>query len=314
MNNQTKNIEDEVIVKKEQKPFFIYRKVVKCISDGISFYTDNFLEFTLISLPFVVLLSLTSTFIPQFSFILEDIKADLLNFILQISIFGLLALLFTSILICITFEYLNQRYISNVGKINFISVYRNINGSLPKVLLYVLATLLLGIAFTSIFFFILSIESGRFVFEIIKVIALCLFTLLSIFVSVCYNMVLPSVMLGENKFIPNFLNGFKTGIFVFPKLLSASVFVVLVTSIISILLFSPIYVMTMVNTSANMSILNGDTVNLPEGFSLSLAITYFVVSLIYYYIHIALQMPFVYLYVSAKVDLDEKAKNELPLI
>ena len=44
------------------------------------------------------------------------------------------------------------------------------------------------------------------VFEIIKVIALCLFTLLSIFVSVCYNMVLPSVMLGEKKFIPNFLN------------------------------------------------------------------------------------------------------------
>ena len=42
MNNQTKNIEDEVIVKEEQKPFFIYRKVVKCISDGISFYTDNF--------------------------------------------------------------------------------------------------------------------------------------------------------------------------------------------------------------------------------------------------------------------------------
>ena len=314
MNNQTKNIEDEVIVKEEQKPFFIYRKVVKCISDGISFYTDNFLEFTLISLPFVVILSLASTFIPQFNFISEDIRADLLNFILQISIFGLLTLLFASLLICVTFEYLNQRYINNLGKIKFISVYRNINACLPKVLLYVFATLLLSTIFASIFILILGIETERFAFEIIKMMALCLFALLSIFVSVCYTMVFPSVMLEEKKFLPNFLNGFKTGIFVFPKLLSASVFVVMVTSIISILLFSPIYVMTMVNTSANISILNGDTVNLPDGFSLSLAITYFVVSLIYYYIHIALQMPFVYLYVSAKVDLDEKAKNELPLI
>ena len=168
MNNQTKNIEDDVIVKEEQKPFFIYRKVVKCISDGISFYTDNFLEFTLISLPFVVILSLTSTFIPQFNFISEDIRADLLNFILQISIFWLLTLLFASLLICVTFEYLNQRYINNLGKIKFISVYRNINACLPKVLLYVFATLLLSTIFASIFILILGIETERFAFEIIN--------------------------------------------------------------------------------------------------------------------------------------------------
>ena len=290
---------------KSLNPFYIYRNIRKCLSEGVSLLTDNFWHTVWLSLPVIVACSAILGFVVIQSG--ETIATDSTS-MAQVVVW--LALLTVAFLLLKTLIYTFLSFkVKEVPKktLTFRRLYgKTFINLLPKALLYVVVTMALigGVAY-GIHLFLSLFQPQSEAMMVVKTVSVVMFVLLFIILFIPYQNVLPTLMMLHGNPFALMMRGWASGFRYWGKMMQMSVLVKLFVFFVSLLLASPGLIFLMVNQSAVSSAAEGDTVVLPSFYSALLVGTVFLTFVLESLLAFVDNAPFAYLHASIKVDEEE---------
>lgn len=294
----------------EKKEFWVYRSVSRCFSDGVSFLTDDFLKLLVLSLPITIPLAICSAFVLYLAGNMQTLMASQ-AFAILISVVAVLFFVFYTAMD--SFIYSSVKYRSEgseISSLKFRTTYKKVLGLFPKMILFnfvslILAAIPVGLMCLPSFIVTDSVESGIAFYA-----SLAVAFIIAVILTVPYNMVLPTVMLGKKGFFKSLFKGYALGMKKWGKIFALSLVVTIIVDVVSLLLLSPAIIFSMIQYSASVSMLNGDAVNLPDNFILWVSVILFLSSFMSLILMWVQRIPFVYQYVSFVVDEKTEKEND----
>ncbi len=301
MDKELLNTDTVDLQKADTTPFYSYRKVIKCLSDGISLYTDNIWQFTRLTMPMVLPAAL-----------LAAVFAALTNG--WLIVLGLIFLFVYPFYRCVTYSFVIKKCVVGKDSLPFSEIYKFAWRKSPRMLLFaniVQWFIILATSFCIAPFYWLP-ESLPLI--VVKVVLLIVAILAQLILCLPTELAVPAVMLNRGNMLTDFFTGYKYGFISWLRLFTLAILVSLIIVFAVILLGSPILVLNMIDLSSVASLNCGDSVTLPTGFAFIRAIMVFFSVFILVYICTAVRFAFVYFYASTKVDIKEREANEIPII
>lgn len=297
----------------ENDVFYKYRGIGKCISDGVSFITDNFFLFVRQTLPVHILLAL---FGAACAYLICEITLQ--KPIESLCVFGCISIaliVLDSVFSGIIFRFLKLHSKNmDVKRMTFSGLYKSVWKDSAKVLGYNVLNLLFAVvAFAPLnLLYLIKPESLG-----MKITIFCFFIvwlLVIVVASFPYQLSLPTLILGKKSFFKGIWHGYVLGVKKIGKVISLSIVVFIIVALISVLFFAPAIVVLMIRHSASISFANGDAVCLPDKFEFYSALILFVSSFLLIFLKWLFHVPMAYLYASIIFDMKEQKKHELPMI
>ena len=291
--------------------FYKHRKILSCISDGISMYTNNMGKYAIATF---IPTAIIAIIISIYAFLLLKHRADetfTLQSFLQDTVTWatvILITLFLALYTCVSYVFiehicihkhilgLRQMYMISFKRFLRVFFFNSIN-----ICTYAIAGIFLYYIYTENYDF-LAIGRG--------VVA----TLLIILLSLPYNTILPTLMLENAGFLKGFIKGYKLGFSIWVKTIALFILLFFIKLIFGAILFTPALVHFAIFKSYIDALINGDNAYLPEIFIISFAIITFLTTFILLYFATALNLPYTYLYSSAITDKKENENNYIPIV
>lgn len=297
----------------ESNHFHKYRGISKCLSDGISFITDNFVTLVRLTSPLTIpFAAIVAILIYNLSINQNNHSTD--SLVVNISLV-VLALLVISAIESIIFGLLKKKNENiDIRKIKFSELYTSVGNSITKTLSFnlIFFSILIVTYFLSVTLYTFNSES-----ETINLLMIALSVLIKIVVFINIiplTLSLPWVALENDNFLRSLFNGYKHGMKRWGKLFSLNLITNIITMILSLLMMTPTIVVSMIYHSASASKIIGDKIVIPEGFNIYAFIILFITGLITVVFIWLYLMPSAYMYASIKYDITEEEKNSLPII
>lgn len=311
---------DTQIENKQTEAFYKYRGVIKCLSEGISFITNNFTHIIKLTLPVTLLFSAIAA---GLIYLLSDSRLLLfadtyLSTGNNSMLFSYIMILLLAVLLCIVscfFIGIIYRCIvihsHNLPLKNFkiMSVYKI---AVKYALKYYCYSLLLGIVGMAIGVIIttpvlIPSDGNALLFAKIGITVV----LMVAFIVLClpFNISQPAIYLCKGKFFAAICYGYKKGMKIIGKIFCLSFLVGMLCFVIMMVLAFPSVIMINSYYSATLSQMNGDFVSMPSGFGLWYYLILFVTCYLYTFTIWIQSVPFAYLYASIKSDEKEEKKN-----
>lgn len=298
--------------------FYSYRNIGKCLSAGISFFTDHFRHWLWITLPLAIPLALLLGVLLYLS---SDMRLLAESSATYLTILGIDTVLI--VLLTVVFEGLIYHLIYkhsqaiDMQSVTLRTAYdrRWLLFSLRSLLvslLILVPVLLVVCALVAVAVWAIDFQNAfeAVVFMMIAIVLLFMLIIVLIPAQLC----LPSVILGEGRFMQKFWTGYKWGWRKYGRVLGLTLLVGIGVSIISQLLTLPATVLMLLQQAATASQLAGDAVDLPS----YLAPFAIIVLVLAGYLSVLLMFvgrtPMAYLYASVKTDIEEEESTKLPII
>lgn len=317
LNNNTGEITGN-----HKRQFYRHRKIISCISDGISMYTDNFIKYTSFTILPVVFVSVLLALLLAFAAPCIDITAG--GFILKKNSFYaymaaaavalLLAVLFISLFHAASYTFIECRYLKN-NKLDFKSFFSRSLKKVPPVLLMILVASL-AITVTCVgTHCIMCLDFGdKIAGEILKAVCLVVFLSLSIIFFTPLKLVMPSLIYGKGSICKRFKDGYMLGVATWQKTFTQMILTFMIKSVIGVVLLMPLMACVAICKSYVETIAGGDSAHLPNVFIVIITVTGVLTTIVLTYFMSTLNLPYLYLYSSAMADRAEREKNEIGII
>ena len=284
--------------KPAQQPFYSYRSVQQCLSQGISFLTDHFLRFLWVSCPVAAPLALLLALLVFHACYLRYYVGDQADIVLM-AIVSLLILCCASAYIGFIHRLIvRHKEGLSFDRLPFRKAYDRLFWRLSLYALVVnLFTLLLAAVCTGFGWAVDHwVVGGRppfFHWAWGSLIALLL-----ILVLCPVNQCWAACALSGKSLWGALLSGYRLGWQRWAKVFSLSLLTSIIVCVVSLLLLSPAVVVALTQMSATQSQLAGDVVTLPAGFAVTTFLILFVSMVICSLLNWVQLVPQAYLYAS----------------
>ncbi len=292
----------------ESSPFYSYRKVIKCLSDGVSLYTDNLWQVGRLLAPVVAVLALMSVVcgLPVLSQLVSVPYVWIPVFLLYVAV----ACFFTSV----CYAYVMKRKVAGKDSVTIAEMYNLAWRKYPRALFAGGLMLVLNAAYGVCAWLLAGSMPESLVWKV--VVTCCSFLLFLVFVALSVPMQTASsaVLLERGKLFKTYFTGYKYGMKSWLRLFSLTVMLVIIMCFVSLMLLAPWYVMQMIEMSSAQSVMNGDSVSLSGGFVIAEYVVTFVCAVLCLHLCCVVNFVYAYFYASAKADIREREENEIPLI
>lgn len=304
----------------QSKPFYSYRGVNKCLSDGISFLTDNFTHIVKQSLPLALALSALQACV---IFVVSDSK--LLKMMLgQVAFepsffYWMGGLLLVMLLLYVAVAIVFQCYILRLIVIHSHNLPIKRFAAIPTYKIsakYGLKFLGFLAAFCAMFVFVaalcvapLFIKTEGTALMVTKVgVSMAMYIVLLVCVlplqiSIC------SIFLRKGKMWENAWYGYKMGFKVWGKLFCLFLLIGILVMSVMYVLSMPATIMVNAYYAATFSQMSGDAIHLPAGFQFWYFVVLLLTSYLYTFTFWVRSVPYAYMYAAVKSDEKEEAKN-----
>lgn len=297
----------------QQFDFYKYRGTGKCISEGISFITDNFVTLLFLTSPISIPLALIiSTIIYNIS--ISQNLHSLDSIIINIS-FIVIAVLVVSSFESAIFNIIKKKSDNiDIKVIKFSDLYTSLGNSISKT--FTFNIILIGIFVIS---YVLCSSIYTFFSEntLINILMIGLFAIVlivTIINIILLTLSLPWIVLGEDNFIKSIINGYKHGMKHLGKLFSLNLIIIIITLLLILLLMAPTIVIFMIYHSITVSKIVGDNILIPDYFDIYAFIIILITVIMFDILLLLYLVPTAYMYASIKFDIIEEENNNLPIV
>ena len=297
------------------EPFFMFRKVNKCYSNAISFFTDRFWKIIKLALPILFLGAFGITVILyvlcyatfQISF------ASSLFF----CFFAIIVILFT---LSIVISFLYRCIDVNIESINLYSVgykyiYNKIffNRLLKAFIVVLVAFIIIALIGLGIYYINKVTTEDILTYEHVLVktwilgisgSVLLMVVLLPLFMS------LNTVMYNKKHIWFNLWNGYKLGWKKWGRVFALDFLITITISVLFLFVMAPAYVISLMQHSATLSRMQGDVVDIPFYFPWITALILFMSSMFLIILILMKFMPQAYLYASFVSEEKDEINNK----
>ena len=293
-----------------------YRGVQKCLSEGISFLTDHFLRFVRLTLPVSIPFSLV---VAALIYLACDVTVltDGTTLMAVVGVLTGLCVALTAIYVALIYRLLQlQDEGYDMNRLAFRRLYTKALWPLAiKALGVSLLISVITAAFCYAFQYIIHLPlDDELVTIASKVVGLVVLALVAIALLTPLTLCTPGAMLGQEGFFRNIRTAYRWGWRRWGKVFSLNLLVGLIVEIVSTLLLAPAIVVALMQRNATMSIMQGDAVDLPAGFSVWVAIIFLASAFVYTLLLWLQHVPLAYQYASAKVADEEEHGQKKPMI
>jgi len=304
----------------QSEVFYKYRGVKKSLSAAISFLTDNFLQIVKLSLPYALAFAAIQAalvYIASDSVLVEVLMGNegassislttlgIVLVLLVLLLFGVLCL-FNGLIYRLIHIYshdvpLMKYTLKSVWKSSFKYAWKAFKFFMIMFAIAIVASLLIAAP--------LLIPGEGMILMGIKVSISMILIIATIVLSLPLGISMPAVFLEKGKFIHNIIYGYKKGLKIWSKVFCMNLLVSILEFFLMFVLAMPCLAMISSHHAATLSILNGDTVNIPSTFGFWLVVIVFLTYYLFTFIIWIGPAAFSYLYASVKCDEIEEAKN-----
>ena len=300
---------------KEQKeasvePFYRYRGVSKCLSEGISFLTNHFFRLLWLTLPVALPLAFA---IGALLFVQSDESLFLYSSAGTVWTIGLAAIAFLlfAALIATIFQLLVVRSREEEWwRLRWRHVYGVdwLKRIIPTLVVYVLQACVLAL-FVWVTFKIsgLQAEKDELSLSVAKIVGYLVLAMGALAVLVPSSLCLPSAQLGEGGLFSLIWQGYRMGWRKWGKVFGLALLSSIIINVISLLLCSPAVLSFFVKKEAVASLLQGDAVALPSSFTFWASVLFVLTSYLISLVQLVGVVPQSFLYASIKSD--EQTEN-----
>lgn len=313
MENSSSNLQTE--------PFYKYRGVTKCMSAGISFITDNFLNLVKLSMPYTTAFAIVFAAI---LYILSDSSltqvlagnADASNMSIVTLGITLLILLFIGFVIFSLLEGLIFRLLHVYSQdlpVNKDGYKLTLKYSLKytqKFIVYYIVTGFIGSLLGLLPVLPLFIPTEGNLYLGFKLAGCVILFIIVIILALPFAISLPSMYFEKGNAFKNVVYGYKKGFKIIGKIFGLGILLmILIYTLLGVLALPSI---TLVSSyrAATLSVLNGDAANMPSGYGFWYAVVLFVTCYLASFVIWLSNAVYCYLYASMKVDEVEQANNK----
>ncbi|MBR3455464.1 MAG: hypothetical protein IKH26_09090 [Bacteroidaceae bacterium] len=315
MEQTTVQNNETVEVKDQDNRFYKIRNTGKCLSEGVSLLTENFLRMLFLSLPVSIPYAVSSAILAM---VATNLVAGVTTEkIIMFSVFSSISFLTLIGMLALVYRFVEVRIADeNLGKQTLNSIYnRRFFALTLKSLFYVIITAVLICIAVGLLVLYTLIGSKEMDLDktTLKIVGLVLILLIFLTFAIAYRNVLPTVMLQKGSYLRSYLDGLKRGFRKWGKMMQISVLVFILVGVVSFLLSAPAIVFTFVQSSALASQLNGDAVNLPEHFETWMFITLLVTEFVTFFITMVYFSPLSFTYASIMTE-EEEAEGAIPMV
>ncbi len=308
MDKELLNVDKVEIQTADSAPFYSYRKVVKCLSDGVSLYTDNLGQVAKLTAPMVMLLAVMSVVctLPVFS----PMTAEVYVWIPVYLLFAAVMCLFVSV----CYSYVMKKKVVVKDDIKVVELYNLAWLKCSRALFAGGVMLLVYAVYGACIWLIGSNMPASLVWKIVM--ACCSFILFLVFVafSVPMQTATSAVLLERGTLLKTYFTGYKHGLKTWFRLFALTIMLVIIMCFVALLLLAPWYVVQMIDVASAQSVLNGDSVSISSGFVLAKNAVTFISAVLCLHLICVVLFVNAYFYASVKVDMKEREANEIPLI
>lgn len=313
MENSSSNLQTE--------PFYKYRGVTKCMSAGISFITDNFLNLVKLSMPYTTAFAIVFAailYILSDSSLMQVLAGNAEASDMPIATLGvtLLVLLFIGFVIFSLLNGLIFRLLHVYSQdlpVNKDGYKLTLKYSLKytqKFIVYYIVTGFIGSVLGLLPVLPLFIPTEGILYLGLKLAGCAVLFIIVIILALPFAISLPAMYFEKGNAFKNAVYGYKKGFKMIGKIFGLGVLLMILGyTLLGILALPSI---TLVNTyrAATLSVLNGDAANMPSGYGFWYAVVLFVTCyLASFWIWLS-DAVYCYLYASMKVDEAEQANNK----
>ena len=300
----------------EKRILYRYRGVQKCLSEGISFLTDHFLRFVRLTLPVSIPFSLV---VAALIYLACDVTVltDGTTLMAVVGVLTGLCVALTAVYVALIYRLLQlQDEGYDMNRLSFRRLYTNALWPLAiKALGVSLLISVITAAFCYAFQYIIHLPLDEELVTIAsKIVGLVVLALVAIALLTPLTLCTPGAMLGQEGFFRNIRTAYRWGWRRWGKVFSLNLLVGLIVEIVSTLLLAPAIVVALMQRNATMSIMQGDAVDLPAGFSVWVAIIFLASAFVYTLLLWLQHVPLAYQYASAKVADEEEHGQKKPMI
>ena len=277
------------------EPFYQTRSIGKCLSIGISFLSNRFLQIMKLALPVICILALFTTIVV---YVRCDASLEysigqtlLFKVFVDVNIEGLNVY-------SVGYKYLyNKRFFNNV----IIALIVSAIFVIVAVCLYLLASLLIQ--------WIGPNENASMVqggFSITHIAVGAGAVLLFVAVTVPLYMAISVMMLERNGIFTDLKRGYVLGWKKWGRVFALEMLVVILILIAALFVMAPAYVLSLMQHSATLSRMQGDAVDIPAYFSVITIGSLFISSLVMSVFMLCRYLPHAYLYATAKLEENDE--------
>lgn len=298
--------------------FYSYRNIGKCLSAGISFFTDYFRHWLWLTLPLAVPLAVLMGLQLYLSSDMHLYAESAATFLTLLAANAVLLIILIVLFEGFVYHMINKHAQGiDLQLVTMRTAYTrrwlglSLRALLTNVLVLIPILLVITVfVATAVWWIDLNDAIEAISFIAIAIIVLLIVLLLLLPAQLC----LPSVMLNKGSFFKSFWTGYKWGWKKYGRVLALSLLVCIGVAIISQLLTLPASVLLLLQQAATASKLAGDAVDLPsylEPFAITVLILSSYLSVLLMFVE---RIPMAYMYASVKTDIEEEESKKLPLI
>lgn len=311
------NKDTEIISDDRTSQFYKHRKILSCISDGISIFTDNFLQYTMATF---IPTTVVAVILAIFSFIILKYCANetfVMQTVLQSIVTWIILIIITLLLVlhtCISYVFIEHKCIKkhtlglqHIYLISFKRLIRVLFFYLVNICTYVITGICLYYIFSKN---IVEMNSHDF----FNIFGCSVAALLVIIYSLPYNLVLPTLMYEKVGLLNGFIRGYKLGVSIWVRNFTLFILLFFIKLILGTILLAPALIHFAIFKSYIDALVNGDSAYLPEVFIISLFVITFLTTIILIYFTTSLNISYIFLYSSAITDKKEKENNYIPIV
>ncbi len=301
--------------------FYKYRSVTKSLSAAISFLTDNFLQIVKLSLPYALAFAAIQAalvYIASDSVLIEVLMGNEGASSISLTTLGIVLVLLLLLLfgvLCL-FNGLIYRLIHiyshdvPLKKYTLKAIWKSSLKYAWKAFLFFMIMFAFAIVASLLIAAPFLIPGEGIVLMTIKIAISMILIIAAIVLSLPLGISMPAVFLEKGKILRNVIYGYKKGLKIWGKVFCMNLLVSILEFFLMFVLAMPCLAMISSHHAATMSMLNGDTVNIPSTFSFWLIVIVFLTYYLYTFIIWIGPAAFSYLFASVQSDEIEEAKNQ----
>lgn len=290
----------------KSEPFYRYRNINSCISEGISAFTDNIRQILLLTSPVLLVIAFIVSVIVMKSEIF--FVSNLFHYIFP---FAILLQTLSTFYMSVLYSFFEIKYLRNIT-LNFKHFYLLAGRKYLKLLSCNIIKLFLLIFAFSTFHLLHTLDTGgSLILWLLKYVISILLIILILFLYSSTELIAPTLIFSKKSILFGLKQGFKYGITSWNKSLKLFSIILFLKIIFTIFVLSPVMANSCIYKVYHNSIMNGDNATLTDGFHTYTFITFFVTIFFFFYLHSALSFPHFYLYATFVAKENDKKNNRI---
>lgn len=296
------------------EPFYQTRSIGKCLSIGISFLSNRFLQIMKLALPVICILALFTTIV-----VYVRCDASLEYSIGQTLLFKVFATVAMTVAVAFVAAFVYRCVDVNIEGLNVYSVgykylynkrfFNNVIIALIVSAIFVIVAVCLYLLASLLIQWIGPNENASMVqggFSITHIAVGAGAVLLFVAVTVPLYMAISVMMLERNGIFTDLKRGYVLGWKKWGRVFALEMLVVILILIAALFVMAPAYVLSLMQHSATLSRMQGDAVDIPAYFSVITIGSLFISSLVMSVFMLCRYLPHAYLYAMAKLEENDE--------